>query len=34
LSDLQAGEAIGMRLIDGQRGKMAIDLIGWEFVCT
>lgn len=34
LSDLQAGEAIGMRLIDGQRGKMAIDLIGWEFACT
>lgn len=30
LSDLQPGEAIGLRIIDGERGRMAIDVIGWE----
>ncbi len=30
LSDLQAGEAIGIRLIDGQRGRMAVEVVGWE----
>lgn len=30
LSDLQAGEAIGLRLIDGKRGHMAVDVVGWE----
>lgn len=32
LSDLQAGEAIGLRLIDGKRGCMAVDVVSWEFV--
>ncbi|WP_439156352.1 cold-shock protein [Yoonia sp.] len=30
LSDLQSGEAVGLRLVDGERGRMAIDVIGWE----
>jgi CspA family cold shock protein len=30
LSDLQAGEAIGLRLIDGKRGLMALDVVSWE----
>lgn len=32
LSDLQAGEAIGMRIIDGKRGRMAVDVVSWEAV--
>ena len=30
LSDLQSGEAIGIRLVDGERGRMAIEVVGWE----
>ncbi len=30
LSDLQSGEAIGMRLIDGERGRMAVDVVSWD----
>lgn len=30
LSDLQSGEAIGLRLVQGERGRMAIEVIGWE----
>jgi CspA family cold shock protein len=30
LSDLQSGEAIGLRMVDGERGRMAIEVIGWE----
>ncbi len=30
LSDLQSGEAIGIRMVDGERGRMAIEVIGWE----
>lgn len=30
LSDLQSGEAVGLRLVDGERGRMAIDVVGWE----
>lgn len=30
LSDLQSGEAIGLRLADGNRGRMAIEVVGWE----
>jgi CspA family cold shock protein len=30
LSDLQSGEAIGLRMVDGERGRMAIQIIGWE----
>ncbi len=32
LSDLQAGEAIGLRLIEGKRGQMAVDVVSWETV--
>lgn len=30
LSDLQPGEAVGLRLIDGERGRMAIDVVSWD----
>ncbi|WP_296424274.1 cold shock protein [Yoonia sp.] len=30
LSDLQSGEAVGLRLVDGERGSMAIEVVGWE----
>ena len=32
LSDLQSGEAVGLRLVDGERGRMAVEIIGWESV--
>ncbi|KQB97843.1 cold-shock protein [Loktanella sp. 1ANDIMAR09] len=32
LSDLQSGEAVGLRMVDGERGRMAIQVIGWEAV--
>ncbi len=30
LSDLQSGEAVGLRLVEGERGRMAIEVVGWE----
>lgn len=30
LSDLQPGEAIGLRQMDGERGRMAIDIVSWD----
>ena len=30
LTDLQAGEAVAVRVIDGRRGKMAAELCSWE----
>lgn len=30
LSDLQSGEALAMRVIDGKRGKLAVEVMGWE----
>lgn len=30
LSDLQPGEALAMRVIDGKRGQMAAEVLGWE----
>lgn len=30
LSDLQAGEAVGLRFVDGERGAMAVEIVGWE----
>jgi len=30
LSDLQAGEAIGLRSIDGKRGQLAVEIVSWE----
>lgn len=32
LADLQAGEAIGLRLTEGERGQMAVEIVGWEAV--
>ena len=32
LSDLAPGEAIGMRVIDGKRGRMAAEVQAWEAV--
>lgn len=34
LSDLQPGEALAMRVIDGNRGKMAAEVQAWETVLT
>jgi len=30
LANLQAGEAIGIRLFQGERGRMAIDVVTWD----
>ncbi|MEM7724512.1 MAG: cold shock domain-containing protein [Pseudomonadota bacterium] len=32
LSDLQAGEAIAMKVVDGPRGKMAAEVRAWDYV--
>ncbi|MCK0119734.1 MAG: cold shock domain-containing protein [Yoonia sp.] len=32
LANLQAGEAIGVRLFNGERGRMAIDVVTWDNV--
>jgi CspA family cold shock protein len=29
-ADLQAGEAVGLRVIDGKRGRMASDVVAWD----
>lgn len=34
LSDLQPGEALAMRVIDGKRGRMAAEVQAWETVLT
>lgn len=31
LADLQPGEALAIRVIDGKRGRMATEVCGWEF---
>lgn len=30
LSDLQSGEALAMRVIDGKRGRLAVEVLAWE----
>ena len=30
LADLQPGEALAIRVIDGQRGRMAAEVFAWE----
>lgn len=30
LADLQPGEAVGLRIVEGRRGKMAIEVAAWE----
>lgn len=32
LADLQPGEAIGLRMLDGERGRLAIDVVTWDSV--
>ena len=34
LSDLQPGEALAMRVINGKRGQMAAEVLAWETVLT
>ncbi len=30
LADLQSGEAVGLRIVEGERGRMAVEVVGWE----
>ena len=30
LADLQAGEAVGLKIVDGERGKMAVTVCAWD----
>ncbi|SLN43302.1 Cold shock protein CspV [Falsiruegeria litorea R37] len=34
LADLQPGEALAMRVIDGKRGRMAAEVLAWEVAVT
>ena len=29
-ADLTAGEAVALRIIDGKRGRMAVQVLSWE----
>ncbi len=29
-ADLQAGEAVGLRIVEGKRGRMAVQVMSWE----
>jgi len=29
-ADLQAGEAVGLRIVDGKRGRMAVQVLSWD----
>lgn len=29
-ADLAAGEAVGLRIVDGRRGRMAVQVVAWE----
>ncbi|EEW23842.1 cold-shock protein [Rhodobacter ferrooxidans] len=31
-ADLAAGEAVGLRILDGKRGRMAVQVVSWEAV--
>ena len=30
-ADLQAGEAVALRIVDGKRGRMAVQVLAWDF---
>jgi len=30
LADLQSGEAVGLRIVEGERGRMAVEVVSWE----
>jgi CspA family cold shock protein len=32
LADLQAGEAVAMKVVDGPRGKLAAEVRSWDYV--
>ena len=32
LADLQPGEAVAMRVVDGRRGKMAAEVVAWDVI--
>ena len=34
LADLQPGEALAMRVIDGKRGRMAAEVMAWEMALS
>jgi CspA family cold shock protein len=34
LADLQPGEALAIRVIDGKRGRMALEVCAWEAAVT
>ncbi|TNJ46798.1 cold-shock protein [Phaeobacter sp. B1627] len=34
LSDVQSGEALAMRVIDGKRGRMAVEVLAWEIASS
>jgi CspA family cold shock protein len=34
LADLQPGEAVAIRVVDGRRGRMAMEVCGWETAVT
>jgi CspA family cold shock protein len=34
LADLQAGEAVCLRVVDGERGKMAAEVHSWDYALT
>ena len=29
-ADLQSGEAVGLRVIEGRRGRMAVQVVAWD----
>jgi CspA family cold shock protein len=29
-ADLQAGEAVGLKIVEGKRGRMAVQVLSWE----
>ena len=29
-ADLQAGEAVGLRIVEGKRGRMAVQVVSWD----
>lgn len=31
-SDLQAGEAVAMKVVEGPRGKLAAEILSWDFI--
>lgn len=34
LADLHSGEAVALRVVDGKRGRMAVEVVTWEVAAT